>query len=348
MANIRQITNLRFISRIFSQSLSISENKVNRRKIKDLNQPSQNFDCAENQLPENSGSTRRDGNNMKMKIEPGSRFGNLTVLSKSDERKNGYIVWNCQCDCGNCIQLDSRTLQRGTHTDCGCHDHLPPRVKDLRGKKFGQLTVLRPAGGMDKNGSFLWECECECGNHINASTKQLTSGTRKSCGCLSHPPLKDWIGKRFHSLTVIAYAGKENGMHRWLCRCDCGNEKIVGQTLLQNGKTKSCGCLQKAIFKENLQLVDGTSVTILEKRKGQTGIRNTSGITGVYKNHRSGKWVAQITFRSKTHYLGSYPTLEEAAQARKKAEEDYFDAFLEEYHSSHPSAPMASEKAHAA
>lgn len=43
-------------------------------------------------------------------------------------------------------------------------------------------------------------------------------------------------------LTVLEYAGKQGGMHRWRCLCDCGKESIVGQTLLQSGKNKSCGC----------------------------------------------------------------------------------------------------------
>lgn len=47
---------------------------------------------------------------------------------------------------------------------------------------------------------------------------------------------------------------------------------------------------------------------------------NTSGVTGVYRC-KSGKWAAQITFKGKTHYLGTYDTLEEAAKARSRAEE---------------------------
>jgi len=31
----------------------------------------------------------------------GERFGRLTVIEKTDKRKNGSIVWKCQCDCGN-------------------------------------------------------------------------------------------------------------------------------------------------------------------------------------------------------------------------------------------------------
>jgi len=30
----------------------------------------------------------------------------------------------------------------------------------------------------------------------------------------------------------------------WLCECDCGNKKLIGEKHLLSGGTKSCGCLQ--------------------------------------------------------------------------------------------------------
>lgn len=33
----------------------------------------------------------------------------------------------------------------------------------------------------------------------------------------------------------------------WLCRCDCGNQKVVKSEELKNGDTKSCGCLNKEL-----------------------------------------------------------------------------------------------------
>lgn len=32
---------------------------------------------------------------------------------------------------------------------------------------------------------------------------------------------------------------------QWLCKCDCGNEKVIDQALLISGSTNSCGCLNK-------------------------------------------------------------------------------------------------------
>lgn len=56
----------------------------------------------------------------------------------------------------------------------------------------------------------------------------------------------DMTGKKFGRLTVlerVKVAG-ENKAH-WLCKCDCGNVKIVSGGHLRLGHTQSCGCLQK-------------------------------------------------------------------------------------------------------
>lgn len=62
--------------------------------------------------------------------------------------------------------------------------------------------------------------------------------------------LEDLTGKRFGRLVVIRRDKdhyQPSGHHRpmWLCRCDCGNEKIILQTNLKRRTTRSCGCLQK-------------------------------------------------------------------------------------------------------
>lgn len=241
------------------------------------------------------------------------------------------MVWRCRCDCGGEILLDTRCLQRGSVTDCGCITKVKPGQLDLTGRRFGLLFCMEPTERRSKSGSVLWRCRCDCGKECLAVSGQLLSGGKQSCGCLGHPPLKEYAGIRFGQLTVLAYAGKSAGMHRWKCRCDCGNETIVGQTLLQSGKTKSCGCLQSAVITDNLKLCDGTSVTILETMKNRCLSTNTSGYTGVYQNKRNGKWVAQITFKKKTYYLGSYERIEDAIKARQRGEELH-DDFLQWYY----------------
>lgn len=54
-------------------------------------------------------------------------------------------------------------------------------------------------------------------------------------------------GERFGRLLVIERATGTHlrkGVH-WLCRCNCGTEKIIASDLLRSKETKSCGCLKK-------------------------------------------------------------------------------------------------------
>lgn len=52
------------------------------------------------------------------------------------------------------------------------------------------------------------------------------------------------IGEKFTKLEVIERFPENKGNRsQWICKCDCGNEKIVLGKLLLNGHVKSCGCL---------------------------------------------------------------------------------------------------------
>ena len=60
----------------------------------------------------------------------------------------------------------------------------------------------------------------------------------------------DLVGKTFGRLTVIKEVERNNrGERCFLCKCNCGNEKIiVGWRLTTKNKpTQSCGCLHKEI-----------------------------------------------------------------------------------------------------
>lgn len=47
------------------------------------------------------------------------------------------------------------------------------------------------------------------------------------------------IGSRFNRWTLVAHDGGKS----WLCRCDCGTEKVVDAYTVRNGQSQSCGCL---------------------------------------------------------------------------------------------------------
>ena len=50
----------------------------------------------------------------------GQRFGRLVAMRKTDERRDGCVVWECRCDCGKTSFVRSTCLLRGTSTSCGC------------------------------------------------------------------------------------------------------------------------------------------------------------------------------------------------------------------------------------
>ena len=54
---------------------------------------------------------------------------------------------------------------------------------------------------------------------------------------------------------------------------------------------------------------------------------NTSGVMGVSWNKNANKWTAQIHVNGKVIYLGAYNTKEEAIDARRQAEIEYFGEF---------------------
>jgi len=54
----------------------------------------------------------------------------------------------------------------------------------------------------------------------------------------------DRVGERFGRWTVLALHPERSrfGKARWVCRCDCGSERIVYGNSLRRGETTSCGC----------------------------------------------------------------------------------------------------------
>ena len=54
--------------------------------------------------------------------------------------------------------------------------------------------------------------------------------------------LIDLTGQTFGHWKVLKRADNRKKIVMWLCKCDCGTEKIVQGTSLKNGTSNSCGC----------------------------------------------------------------------------------------------------------
>lgn len=77
-----------------------------------------------------------------------------------------------------------------------------PNMIDLTGQRFGRLTVIR-SEGKNIHGSYMWLCECDCGNMKVLNSGELRRGNVKSCGCLSRELARERFTKHGYSRTKI-------------------------------------------------------------------------------------------------------------------------------------------------
>lgn len=176
------------------------------------------------------GHSKFEDKENKFGIKNGDKFGEWEVI---DSTPVNFKV-KCRCSCGKVKDVNLYTLKSGKSTGCG-HTKNKDRLIDLTGRQFGELEVIR------YKGNHIWECLCSCGRTVDKHKTHLLDGRATSCGMhSSNKQLDNLTGIRFGKLIVIKYAGKK----RWVCKCDCGNYKIVMSQNLKNGSTKSCGCIQ--------------------------------------------------------------------------------------------------------
>lgn len=196
------------------------------------------------------------------------------------------------------------------------------------GKKFGKLTVIQETNDT-KNGSVIWKCKCDCGEICLATSRDLSSGRVKSCGCLRKERY-DLVGKKFGKLTVIK--SETLGSHRtFLCKCDCGNEISVRGDSLKRGKTVSCGCTKSSeskieSLKSGRKLQEHTSSVFFQ---GTLSKNNTTGFNGI--SFIKGKYRASIGYKNKTYYLISDNDMEIAKSVRKEADKAVKNGVFEEW-----------------
>ena len=90
--------------------------------------------------------------------------------------------------------------------------------------------------------------------------------------------LIDLTGQQFGRLTVLCRAAKPEGATSssafWLCRCECGKEKIISGNVLKQGKAKSCCCLNTE--KRDLDSLVGKTfgrLTVLSRAEKPVGVK---------------------------------------------------------------------------
>lgn len=59
--------------------------------------------------------------------------------------------------------------------------------------------------------------------------------------------MKNHIGEKYGRLTILEFAYKKHNHYYYICKCNCGNEKIIAYASMRCGDTKSCGCYSKEL-----------------------------------------------------------------------------------------------------
>jgi hypothetical protein len=116
---------------------------------------------------------------------------------------------------------------------------------DMLNMRFGKL-IVKNIDRIEKSVPY-YLCICDCGGEIILSKKALISKKSISCGCEYKELFIDLKGRRFGKLLVVEKSERpmelKDRSAYWLCKCDCGGEKVISAHSLVRNLTNSCGCL---------------------------------------------------------------------------------------------------------
>lgn len=221
------------------------------------------------------------------------------------------------------------------------------REKDLRGERFGTLTVVREHTERSKHNQRLWVCSCDCGSQTVILQHSLVTGNTNRCAkhpknewrdCGDYVELDVSTKKHPNTFTKISkddlekcLSFKKKGSRlRWMV-CDNHEGKWSKYVLATDRKTH----LHRWIVDLNDPnlIVDHLNGDGLDNRRENLRVctraennknmrkrnDNSSGYTGVHLEAGSGLYVAKIQVGGKVHFLGRFDRLDQANIAYRSA-----------------------------
>lgn len=94
-----------------------------------------------------------------MKDLAGKRFGSLTAIIPTSERKYRSVVWLCRCDCGKETTASLKKLMEGRKKSCGCLWRKSGKYADGKGpqsKLCGIWKQLKQRCGNPNNKNYRY------------------------------------------------------------------------------------------------------------------------------------------------------------------------------------------------
>ena len=130
-------------------------------------------------------------------------------------------------------------------------------ILDRIGNEYGDYKIIS-VDDIENNPKYTMQC-VKCGAEKVASAKLFHK--IKDFHCTKHYiiPIKfdeSYIGRKNNHLTVDGITKSDRGRRFFICRCDCGNVKMVEPSQWEQGLVKSCGCMHFANSIEHSEELD--------------------------------------------------------------------------------------------
>ena len=206
----------------------------------------------------------------------------------------------------------------------------------LEGQRYGKLTVIKEEEPLYSNSNKMirrWLCLCDCGKTTVVRHGDIRNGRTLSCGCYNfekeskakiHGYSRTKLGRVFEAMKQRCNNPNNKNYRDYggrgikVCNEWLENQSSFYEWSINNG------------YKEGLTIdridVNGNYEpsncrwTNQETQCVNQRVRkdNKTGCKNIHISN--GKYVVQITRNKKKKYYGSYNTLEEAIEAKKKIE----------------------------
>lgn len=236
--------------------------------------------------------------------------------------------------------------------------------EDLTGQTFGRLKVICQVEDyiIPKTGvhSARWLCECSCLKHkrVEVTGGNLKNGNVKSCGCLAREKSSErqkqntknnifdldseeygigyttkgepfWFDKEdYDSIKNYCWYYDHNGYV--VAKKRGTNDNVFLHILLMSPIPEGMKVDYKHHPPRNGYKYDNRKSNLEIKTNSQNMmnaslyVNNSSGVSGVTFTKANNKWQVRIGVGNKRIHVGYFDTYEDAINARKQAEENYW------------------------
>lgn len=213
-------------------------------------------------------------------------------------------------------------------------------TEDLTDKRFGALIVLWK-NKQSRNGGASWLCRCSCGRLCTVGGKILMNHQKSNCGDCNyghyyyHPDYMECVLPSGEKFQIDHTDYSKVAKHKWVTNA-------AGYFVASLGRKDNHIFLHRLVMApENgmyVDHIDGNKgncrrsnlrfCTYAENNRNmKISKRNSSGYKGVHWASDRRKWRAEITVNGKHIRLGSYDSIDEAAEVYDKAATFYFGEF---------------------